>query len=121
MILVDTSIWADHFNRADAHLIMLNRARKTTIHPFVIGELAAGNLHPWDRAVAALRLFVQAPLIDDDAFYGFIGDHKLMGTGLSFVDLHLLASVRTSGDQLWSRNKRLNEAATRLNCHYTEN
>ena len=59
MILVDTSIWADHFNRADAHLVMLNRARKTTIHPFVIGELAAGNLLPRDRAVAALRLFVQ--------------------------------------------------------------
>ncbi len=118
MILVDTSIWADHLNRTDDHLVALNCDKMTMMHPFVIGELAAGNLHPWERSLAALRLLPTAPVVDDNAFYGFIFACGLMGTGLSFVDLHLLASAMSSESLLWSRDKRLDEAAVQLKCQY---
>jgi predicted nucleic acid-binding protein len=119
VIVIDTSVWADHFMRPDERLIELNSASMALVHPFVIGELAAGNLRPWQRSVAALRSVAAAPILMDDEFYEFVWDGQLMGSGLSFVDLHLLASAVVSGHQLWTRDKRLNEAATKWNCVYT--
>ena len=120
MILVDTSVWADHFNRAELHLVALNCDKKTVMHPFVIGELVAGNLRSWDRTLAALRLVPSAPVVDDDAYYSFIAAYQLMGTGLSFVDLHLLASAVHASALLWTRDKRLKATASRLGCSYAK-
>ena len=118
MILIDTSIWADHFSRPDAALIAINNEKRSVMHPFVIGELAAGNLHPWARVVAALRSLPAVPSVGDDYFYDFLQGNKLMGTGLSFVDINLLASTVHFGMQLWSRDKRLTKAALSLGCCY---
>ena len=119
MILVDTSVWADHFRKADPLLVERNLARQVVMHPFVVGELAAGSLADWKRSVAALRLIPSALCIDEDAFYDFVGERKLMGSGLSFVDLHILASAAASGFDLWTRDKRLLETAERIGCAIT--
>ncbi len=44
MILVDTSVWIDHLNHKDGQLIQQLDKANILIHPFVIGELACGNL-----------------------------------------------------------------------------
>jgi predicted nucleic acid-binding protein len=118
MVIVDTSIWADHFRKAEPKLVELNRQHNVLMHPYVIGELAAGNLHPWQRTVAALRLLPAVHSIAEDGFYVFVAQHQLMGTGLSFVDIHLLASAQEAHCQIWSRDKRLNLVAERLGCFY---
>lgn len=118
MILVDTSIWADHFVRPNQRLIALNKSGESIMHPHVIGELAAGNIRPWQRSVAALRSLPTAPLLSEDALYAFIWDRQLMGTGLSFVDLHLIGSTFSIGGRLWTRDKRLHEKAAVLGCAY---
>ncbi len=45
MILVDTSVWIDHLRKTDTTLVQLLNKGQVLIHPFIIGELACGNLH----------------------------------------------------------------------------
>jgi predicted nucleic acid-binding protein len=118
MILIDTSIWADHFNRPSDDLNSIVRSRRVLIHPFVIGELAAGNLHPWESSVSALRALPTSAVATDDEYYTFLFDRKLMGSGLSFVDIHLLASANRDNCPLWTRDKRLSAKADELDCLY---
>jgi hypothetical protein len=89
------------------------------MHPFVIGELAAGNLANWRQTIAALRSLRQAPVVDDHNFFNVVFEHRLMGTGLGFVDIHLLVATLTTHDgKLWSRDKRLAMHAERLGRAY---
>ncbi len=44
----------------------------------------------------------------------FIESSGLMGKGLGYIDVHLLASARLTGVPLWTLDKRLNEVALRL-------
>jgi predicted nucleic acid-binding protein len=115
MIVIDTSVWADHFRKAEAAVTDIGRSGELRMHPFVVGELAAGNLPDWNRTVAALRLIPAAATVEENILFQFMADHGLMGSGLSFVDIHLLASVAIAESaQLWSRDKRLKARAEML-------
>lgn len=115
MILVDTSVWVDHLRKGDRGLATLLTARKVLIHPFVIGELACGNLRQRDQILALLKDLPRAAVATDGEVLFFIEQHTLMGRGLGFVDVHLLASVKLQGSaRLWTRDKRLRAAADAL-------
>lgn len=84
-------------------------------HPFVIGELALGNLRRRALILEALRDLPRATLATDHEVLQFIDGEGLFGKGIGYVDAHLLASVRlTAGASLWTRDKRLLAAAGRL-------
>ncbi|MCI5146928.1 MAG: type II toxin-antitoxin system VapC family toxin [Candidatus Electrothrix sp. AR3] len=115
MILVDTSVWIDHLRKADDILISLLNTTQVVIHPFIIGELACGNLK--NRA-ALLTLLKKLPAIQpaqqEEVLY-FIEHNQLMGRGIGFIDVHLLASLALSGHAvLWTCDKRLGFAAEQL-------
>ncbi len=113
MILVDTSVWVDHFRKGDQHLIDLLSANLVLIHVFVLGELALGNLR--DRTVlSVMQTMPQAIVANHAEVFAFIHARRLAGLGIGYVDAHLLASTRlTPGAGLWTRDKRLSSAATR--------
>ncbi|MGB7245195.1 MAG: type II toxin-antitoxin system VapC family toxin [Methylovirgula sp.] len=115
MILVDTSIWVDHLRGKDKRLAALLNSAMALTHPFVIGELALGNLRRRALILEALRDLPRATLATDHEVLQFIDGEGLFGKGIGYVDAHLLASVRlTAGASLWTRNKRLLAAAGRL-------
>lgn len=115
MILVDSSVWVDHLRNRDARLSKLLEDGRVLAHPFVIGELALGNLKNRTLILADLRDLPEAVMARDEEVLGFIDRHALHGRGIGYVDAHLLASVRlTAGGLLWTRDKRLHEAAERL-------
>lgn len=119
MILVDTSIWVDHLHQADSALVDLLEHAQVLTHPMVIGELALGSIR--DRAVflAALNDLFSAVSATDDEVLTFIEQSDLFGRGLNPVDVHLLASVvLTPEAMLWTRDKRLQAAATELSLSY---
>jgi predicted nucleic acid-binding protein len=96
-------------------LIQLLNSTQVAVHPFVIGELACGNLK--NRAVM-LNLLKKLPTVQyaqhEEVLY-FIENNRLMGRGIGFIDAHLLASVALSGHSLlWTRDKRLGIAAEQL-------
>lgn len=115
MILVDTSVWVDHLHKGVPELVELLERGEVLVHPFVIGELACGNLKDRGDVLDLLAALPSAVVAGDEETLFFIDERKLMGKGLGYIDAHLLASVTlTDGVQLWTRDKRLAQAATDL-------
>lgn len=115
MILVDTSVWVDHLRKGDKGLAALLTASSVLIHPFVIGELACGNLRKRNEVLALLKNLPRVTVTTDDEVLFFIERHALMGRGLGYVDMHLLAAVTLHGTaRLWTRDKRLRASADAL-------
>jgi predicted nucleic acid-binding protein len=114
-MLVDTSVWIDHFRRKNARLSGLLEATQVWSHPFVIGELACGNLARRREVLAYLDALPQTPLVDRDDVRGFIESHSLSGRGLGWIDVHLLASARLASVPFWTVDKRLAAVARTLN------
>ena len=106
MILADTSVWIDHLRRTDSQLRAALEANQIYIHPMVVGELACGNLR--NRTILAhLQLLPHATVATHDEALAMIEQHKLMGRGVGFVDVHLLASAKLSNASLWTSDMRL--------------
>jgi predicted nucleic acid-binding protein len=62
-----------------------------------------------------LQLQLQAPVIAPDDIFVFIDRQQLAASGLSYVDVQLLASISAMVDaKLWTFDKRLHAAAQRL-------
>lgn len=115
MILVDTSIWVDHFRRRDDRLARLLDDRKVSMHPFVAGELAVGNLRNRDEILLMLNSLPATAMASHEEALRFISNFSLAGRGLGYIDIHLLAAVSlTPGTLLWSKDKRLNAVAESL-------
>ncbi|MBW1982579.1 MAG: PIN domain-containing protein [Deltaproteobacteria bacterium] len=120
MVIVDTSIWVTHLRRGSRHLEELLLDAKVVCHPFVIGELACGNLRNRDEFLDLLQSLPMTPTVLFNELLYFIDTHSLMGKGLGFVDANLLASAHLSGIPLWTSDKRLRSAATELELAYRQ-
>ena len=114
MVLVDTSIWVTHLRQGSRQLEKLLMDAEVVSHPFIIGELACGNLNNRDEILSLLQSLPMTPTIEFDEFLFFIDQNHLMGKGVGFVDIHLLASAQLSGIPLWTTDKRLKSAADHL-------
>lgn len=111
MILVDTSVWIAHLREGNSALARLLDDGDAACHSFIIGELACGNIKNRIEVLALLRALPAAVEAGHDEVLGFISRHSLMGRGLGYVDVHILASARLSGALLWTFDKRLAQAA----------
>ena len=113
-MLVDTSVWIDHLRRGNENLASLLRAAQVHCHPFVIGELACGNLRRRQEIIALLKNLPEVPLAENGEVLVFVEAHGLMGSGIGWVDAHLLAAAAISNSALWTLDRRLAKTAARL-------
>lgn len=113
-MLVDTSVWVDHFRRGNARLAMALEAGEVWGHPFVQGELACGNVRNRQEILALLSALPQAPQATHAEALTLVETQRLMGMGLGWVDVHLLASALLAGVPLWTLDHQLAVAAARL-------
>jgi predicted nucleic acid-binding protein len=120
MMLVDTSVWIDHFRHGDAALTIALQTDQVWIHPFVTGELACGNLNARTEILGLLQSLPCLAKCTDPEVLRFIEDHHLMGRGIGYVDAHLLAAARLASTPLWTRDKRLNAAVQALGLAHSE-
>ncbi|MGD9194132.1 MAG: PIN domain-containing protein [Desulfobacterales bacterium] len=118
MILVDTSIWVTHLRQGNRQLEKLLIDGEVMCHPFIIGELGCGNLKNRNEIISLLQSLPTAPTIELDEFLFFIDRNQLMGKGVGFVDVHILASAQLAGVPLWTADKRLKSAADQLELTY---
>ena len=119
MVLVDTSIWIDHLRDDDPDLISLLDGGQIVIHPMVIGELACGNLPNRFDVLEHLEGLPQVSVATDDEVLFFIEQRRLMGTGIGYIDAHLLAATTFDrSTQLWTRDRRLMSIAMEFDIGY---
>jgi predicted nucleic acid-binding protein len=115
LILVDTSVWVDHLRRRDGALINLLDSGAVLAHPFVIGELALGNLRRRGDVLTALSDLPQPEVATHAEVLTFIERHTLFGRGIGYVDAHLLVATRLTADaRLWTRDRQLQDVARGL-------
>ena len=117
-VLVDTSIWVNHFRSSNPHLEGLLDNLEVVCHPLVIGELACGNLKNRNEILTLLSSLPIAPEVEYDEALGFIEFNKLMGKGIGFIDVMLLASSRLAELPIWTNDNKLREAAEGLYISY---
>ncbi len=118
MVLVDTSVWVDHLRRGNPSLTALLFDAEVACHPFVVGELACGNVRNRTEILSLLHSLPAIPEVGHGELMLFVEAHRLMSKGLGLVDVHLLAAAQLAGVPLWTLDKRLREAAAKLDIAY---
>jgi predicted nucleic acid-binding protein len=119
MVLVDTSVWVSHLRDGNPGLAGLLDDGRAMCHPLIVGELACGNLKDRAAILSHLRLLPMSTEAEHHEVLSFIETHRLMGTGLGYVDVHLMASAVLTGVPLWTLDKKLAQAADSLRIKYT--
>jgi predicted nucleic acid-binding protein len=115
VILVDTSVWVDHLHSGSALLVKLLHDGMVLAHPFVIGEVALGNLRQRRFVLGALADLPKSNVASDAEVMLMIDRDTLFGRGIGYVDAHLLAAVRlTAGAELWTADRRLHAVAVQF-------
>jgi predicted nucleic acid-binding protein len=118
MILADTSVWIEHQRGFTAPLDELLARQVVVMHPWVIGELACGSLANRRNFIDVLVTMPQILVSTDLHVLFFVEQHRLFGRGIGYTDMHLLAACMQAGARLWTRDKRLAQAALDLNIAY---
>lgn len=114
MVLIDTSVWVDHLRRGNDSLVDLLNEGMVACHPFVIGELACGQLRNRAEVLGLLAVLPAVQLAEHDELMTLVDSHRLFGRGLGWVDVHLLGSAHLSACTLWTLDKALTDAAKTL-------
>ena len=114
MIIVDASVWVDHFRKEDVLFTKLLVARQIVMHPFVLGEVSLGNLSQRPFTLAYLQRLPKPAVASDDEVQMLIEQRSIFERGIGFVDCHLLAASLLNSMRLWTRDKRLKTIADEM-------
>jgi len=118
MILVDTSVWIDHFHHSEEHLKELLLSDQVCTHPSILNELSCGNIANRQEILSLLRALPGIDQVLDEEVYTFLENRKLYSKGLGFIDVHLLASALVHHVPIWTRDKSLKKIAGELGISY---
>ena len=115
MILVDTSVWIDHLRKTDEELSRHLDLGVILCHPFVIGEMACGNMKNRDEILELLVALPKSEVASHEEALHLVTDRKLWGKGIGWIDVHLLASALLANCTLWTKDKALHSVSRSLN------
>ena len=118
MVLVDTSVWVAHLRAGNIELESLLNDGHVVCHPFIIGEIACGKLKNRSEILSLLQALPMAKRAEHEEVMQFIENYRLMGKGLGYIDMHLLASAMLTNVSLWTLDKRVNEVPSTLGICY---
>jgi len=118
VVLVDTSVWVEHLRRGEPRLEALLGESDVLCHPFVVGELACGQLRNRGQILELLTALPSLGKAGDDEVLEFVGRNRLHGKGLGLIDMHLLASSVMTRQPIWTFDARLAKSAAELGLRY---
>ena len=113
-MLVDTSVWIDHFRRSHPVLVAALERGDVECHDFVIGELACGTLRRRDDVLTLMRTLPRIAAVTHTEAMTLLEERRLWGRGLGWIDVNLLASVLVAGVRLWTLDRRLQRIAREI-------
>jgi predicted nucleic acid-binding protein len=114
MVLIDTSVWVTHLRNGTTGLETLLNNGEVLCHPFIIGELACGNLKNRNEILSLLQALPKSVYADHEDVMQFIENYSHMGKGLGYIDIHLLASALLTNVPLWTLDKKLREVSSKI-------
>ena len=118
VVLADTSVWVNHFHHRDPHLEALLNEAVIAVHPYTIAELSLGRIKNRREILALLKALTPATLVSQEELLHFIEYRRLAGSGIGFVDAHLLASIELMRGLLWTADKPLRLVADKFDLSY---
>jgi len=118
MVLVDTSVWVSHLRDGNTVLSDLLNDGRVLCHPFIVGELACGNLRDRATILSFLQLLPMSIEAEHEEVLSFIENNRLMGKGIGYVDAHLMASAVLTDVPIWTLDKKLAQVAESLHIEY---
>jgi predicted nucleic acid-binding protein len=118
MVLVDTSVWVSHLRDGNVGLERLLNDGEVVCHPFIVGELACGNLKNRHEILTSLQSLPMTALAEDGEVLKFIENHQLMGKGLGDIDVHLIAAAVLTDVPLWTFDKTLHKITKKIGINY---
>ncbi len=118
MILVDTSVWVEHFRGGKTGLETLLNDGLVSCHPLIVGELACGNLANRSEIFVLLHTLPTAISAEHEEVMQFIEKYRLMVKGLGYIDMHLLASAMLTNIPLWTLDERLHKVSSTMKISY---
>jgi predicted nucleic acid-binding protein len=118
MVLVDTSIWVSHLRDGNVGLEKLLNGGEVVCHPFIVGELACGNLKNRHEILMYLQSLPMTMLAEDGEVLKFVENHQLMGKGLGYIDVHLMAAAVLTDVPLWTLDKTLAKTTMKIGINY---
>ncbi len=119
MILVDTSVWIDHLRHPEPTLTRLLEASRVLMHPMILGELACGGFRDRAERLRAWRRLPRVEARDHDEVIDWMEAEGLAGTGIGFIDAHLLYAVVVRRDaRLWTGDGSLRSLAAHFGAAF---
>jgi len=118
MVLVDTSVWVSHLRDGNVGLEKLLNDGEVICHPFIVGELTCGNLKNRHEILIYLQSLPMIILAEDEEVLKFIENNQLMGKGLGYIDVHLIASAVLTDVPLWTLDKTLDKFTKKIGINY---
>jgi len=118
MVLVDTSVWVEHLRTGKSGLESLLHEGDVACHVFIVGELACGNLSNRSEILSLLQALPLVNHADHEEVMHFIEGYSLMGKGLGYIDMHLIASAMLTKVPIWTLDKKLKEVSSKLGLKY---
>jgi len=114
VILVDTSVWVDHLRRGNGDLAARLERGLVWCHPFVIGELACGRLSNRAQILSLLEALPRPPVAEHEEVLELVERNGLAGSGIGWIDVHLLAAARLGDIGVWTLDQALDRVARKL-------
>jgi len=116
VILVDSSVWIQHLRVGLPRLVATLNSGLVVMHPFVIGELACGTLKDRELILRDLDQLPQVEAVEHAEVITLVERWKLAGSGIGWIDAHLLAAALIAGAELWTLDQTLQGAWQRLSA-----
>ncbi len=118
MVLVDTSVWVSHLRNGNTSLANLLNNGDVVCHPFIIGELACGNLKNRAEILSLLQALPMSIEAEHDEVMTFIENNQLMRKGLGYIDVHLLAAASLTEVSIWTIDKKLDAVSQEMGLNF---
>ncbi len=120
MVLVDTSVWVSHLREGNAKFEGLLNNGDVVCHPFIVGELACGNIKNRAEILSLLQALPMSNQAEHNEVMKFIENNQLMGSGLGYIDVHLLAAASLTEVLIWTTDKKLKDVSQKMGLNFTE-
>jgi len=114
MVLVDTSVWISHLRQGEKKLRDLLHDLSVISHPFIVDELACGNIANRGEVLELIRALPSCEIVTNTEFGYFLERNRLMEKGVGFVDVHIIASAQLAGVRFWTVDERLKGIADEI-------